>query len=224
MNKTTRRQRVNMEITAPENHIVFHILGFTPLQETDITQHICLCYRSKPPYQVPICTKGNHQHLFLVHDSLAAQFLKQYPNQNCSNDICLLVDSPNDQVEVLIDHLQHGWRGVLNSERTQNDLMKAINIILDGGLWFPRRALDSFIINTIDHYYHQEFIQSVSENFDLTKKEQAVMHHLLHGYSNKQIASQMFISLNTVKTHIKNIMMKTDCHSRHAFINKVSQL
>ena len=213
-----------MEITTQVDHIVFHVRGFAPHKETDITQHICLCYQTKSPCQVAARSRDNYQHLFLVHDSSALQFLKQYPNQNCSNDICLLVDSPNNQVEVLIDHLQHGWRGVLNSGCTNHDLMKAINITLDGGLWFPRRALDSFIINTIDHYYHQEFIQSVSENFDLTKKEQAVMHHLLHGYSNKQIASQMFISLNTVKTHIKNIMMKTDCHSRHAFINKVSQL
>lgn len=43
----------------------------------------------------------------------------------------------------------------------------------------------------------------------LTAREKEVVMLLLRGHSTKQVAEKMFISLNTAKTHKKNIFMKT---------------
>jgi len=48
----------------------------------------------------------------------------------------------------------------------------------------------------------------------LTERETEVLRHLARGESNKEIASSLFISETTVKTHVKNIMQKLGVPSR----------
>ena len=51
------------------------------------------------------------------------------------------------------------------------------------------------------------------EEYHLTEKEKDVLQHLISGKSYKMIADAMNISLETVKTHIKNIYTKLHVHS-----------
>ncbi len=48
----------------------------------------------------------------------------------------------------------------------------------------------------------------------LTEKEYEIIEDIFKGLANQQIASKHFISINTVKTHIKNIYAKTEVHNR----------
>lgn len=62
---------------------------------------------------------------------------------------------------------------------------------------------------------------------DLTRKESEVLHCLSEGMRNQQIADQMGLSVNTVKTHLKNIYKKIGVDSRtaairHAILNKLN--
>ncbi len=49
---------------------------------------------------------------------------------------------------------------------------------------------------------------------DLTQREQDVMHTLMQGYSNKEIARRLVISERTVQTHLSNIFSKMNVSSR----------
>lgn len=55
----------------------------------------------------------------------------------------------------------------------------------------------------------------------LTERECEVFHLLLQGKSNREIAETMFISENTVKTHVKNIFRKYKVSSRMELVNAV---
>lgn len=55
---------------------------------------------------------------------------------------------------------------------------------------------------------------------DLSKQEQTVKNLILEGKSNKEIASELFISLSTVKTHITNIYSKLKVSSRQELLRK----
>lgn len=61
---------------------------------------------------------------------------------------------------------------------------------------------------------------SVSETNDgvgeLSEREKEVVNCIVRGLSNKEIAESLFISVNTVATHRKNIARKTDIHSSAA--------
>jgi LuxR family transcriptional regulator, maltose regulon positive regulatory protein len=57
-----------------------------------------------------------------------------------------------------------------------------------------------------------KFAQRLTE--PLTEREQEVLYYLSMDYSNKEIAGKMFISLDTVKTHLKNLYGKLGANSR----------
>lgn len=58
----------------------------------------------------------------------------------------------------------------------------------------------------------------------LTEREFEVAQLAYNGITNSQIAEQTFISLNTIKTHLKSIYLKTDANTRYGLIVKLRQL
>ena len=58
---------------------------------------------------------------------------------------------------------------------------------------------------------------------DLTKKENEIVFNLVDGMSYKMIAAQHNISLETVRSHIKNIYSKLHVHSKADVIRKSLQ-
>ena len=55
-------------------------------------------------------------------------------------------------------------------------------------------------------------------NLQLTKMEYNIILKIWEGMSNKSIADELFISVNTVKTHVKNIFEKFNVRSRNELI------
>jgi DNA-binding NarL/FixJ family response regulator len=58
----------------------------------------------------------------------------------------------------------------------------------------------------------------------LTEREFELMQLVYDGVTNSEIAAKVFISLNTVKTHLKNTFLKLDVNTRLAAINKLREL
>ena len=48
----------------------------------------------------------------------------------------------------------------------------------------------------------------------LSKREQAVLSLVAQGFTNKEIATTLFISEHTVKAHLRNVMEKLHAHTR----------
>ena len=57
-------------------------------------------------------------------------------------------------------------------------------------------------------------IQEFAERFQLSVRETDVFKQILKGCSNGEIAGNLYISENTVKFHIKNLLRKTNCANR----------
>lgn len=53
-----------------------------------------------------------------------------------------------------------------------------------------------------------------AEDWELTEKEVEVLVHLARGLTNAAMAKELFVSVNTVKTHLKNIFAKLDVETR----------
>lgn len=52
------------------------------------------------------------------------------------------------------------------------------------------------------------------QEFDLTEREVEIVNHLIDGKNNKQLAEELYISINTVKKHLNNIFKKTEVNNR----------
>jgi len=59
-----------------------------------------------------------------------------------------------------------------------------------------------------------------NRNKPLSRREQEIFNALLSGVSNKEISAKYFISINTVKTHIKKIYFKMGLKNRIELIDK----
>jgi len=58
----------------------------------------------------------------------------------------------------------------------------------------------------------------------VSKREVEVLECLANGYTTSQVAAQLFVSENTIKTHIRHILEKLDASNRAEAVKKASQL
>ncbi|MFN8807175.1 MAG: response regulator transcription factor [Bacteroidota bacterium] len=58
----------------------------------------------------------------------------------------------------------------------------------------------------------------------ISKREHEVLEWMAKGLSNQEIADKLFVSLNTVKTHISNLFLKLEVSRRTQAIQKAKQL
>lgn len=63
------------------------------------------------------------------------------------------------------------------------------------------------------------FVNSEAVEYKITSREIQIINLIGQGFTNKQIAYQLSISVNTVQTHRKNIMKKTKCTGTAELIN-----
>ncbi|MEM6721864.1 MAG: response regulator transcription factor [Bacteroidota bacterium] len=62
------------------------------------------------------------------------------------------------------------------------------------------------------------------EDVGLSKREYEVLCKLAKGHSNKEIASLLFVSESTIKTHVSNVYTKLDVKRRTQAIQKAKEL
>jgi len=58
----------------------------------------------------------------------------------------------------------------------------------------------------------------------LTEREFTAVQHIYNGNTNNQVAALMFVSLNTIKVHIKNAYLKLDTSSRTMAVVRLREL
>ena len=62
------------------------------------------------------------------------------------------------------------------------------------------------------------------ESLGLTEREMEVLHHIAEGCSNVEIGEKLFVSENTIKTHVSNLFVKLDVKRRTQAVTKAKEL
>jgi LuxR family transcriptional regulator, positive regulator of biofilm formation len=121
--------------------------------------------------------------------------------------VCFNV-APDTHIEQ--DALRLGVRGVLYKEAPTDIYPKAVHAILNGELWYTRKALQRYIEAPIQP---GEGVNSEAV-LKLTQRERTILGMIAKGGSNKKIAEELCISPHTVKTHIYNLFRKINVANR----------
>lgn len=66
--------------------------------------------------------------------------------------------------------------------------------------------------------------QKELEKLNLSSREYEILQLLAKGYSNADLAGNLFLSLSTIKTHVSNLYFKMDVKSRTQAIEKAKRL
>jgi DNA-binding CsgD family transcriptional regulator len=72
---------------------------------------------------------------------------------------------------------------------------------------------EDFVLNT-----------SLISQLELSKREMEILNLLAEGHSNQEIASKLFVSISTVKTHLQNLFEKLDVKRRIQAVEKAKRL
>lgn len=94
-------------------------------------------------------------------------------------------------------------------EEWQTELPRAIDSILQGQLWVSRDVLETFM------RHETALLESqLRAGHLLTAREEQVVHMVMRGLANKEIANSLEISERTVKFHVSNILSKLQLDDR----------
>ncbi len=112
--------------------------------------------------------------------------------------------------EKIFSAIKSGANGYLLKKDNHQKLLDAIEAVYKG-----ESPMNGMIAAKVLDYFqkHQKNSTSLFQS-NLTQREKEILQLLIKGLSYKEIASNIFISLETLNSHIKNIYRKLDVHSR----------
>ncbi len=115
----------------------------------------------------------------------------------------ILILTVYEQEDKIFKALGNGASGYLTKNTPPEKIIEAIREVMEGGgpmsAHIARMVISSFKRN---------------EQTPLTRRETEILEQIATGKSRKRIADELFIDLETVKSHIKNIYHKLDVHSK----------
>lgn len=131
-------------------------------------------------------------------------------------DISILMLTVYDESEIVYDALCAGAYGYLVKKTPPSMLIEAIKEVYDGGSPMSSRIARQ-VITSFRNYINQSTINS---QYNLSSREKEVLQHLADGSNYQEIADELFISVDTVRHHIRNIYKKLQVHSQSEAVAK----
>ena len=130
-------------------------------------------------------------------------------------DVQFLMCTSHNHAEATFNALCAGATGYLLKTSSSEKLIEAIRDIYKGGS--PMSAeIARMVVNSFP---------DKKKNVDLletfTTREQEILYALAKGFQYKEIADQLFISIETVRTYLRKIYEKLQVHSKVEALNKV---
>jgi DNA-binding NarL/FixJ family response regulator len=124
-------------------------------------------------------------------------------------------DSPDD----VIATIRAGARGYVTKSISPRDLADAIRRVVEGDAVFSPR-LAGFVLDA----FATVPVGAVDPDLDqLTAREQQVLRLIARGYTYKEIAQQLTISVKTVEAHVSAVLRKLQLSNRHELARWASE-
>jgi len=106
--------------------------------------------------------------------------------------------------------LRAGARGYLLKESTEADLLAAVRAVAAGQAWLSPEVSDAVL---------EDYRKHVTNPMDLlSAREREVLQLIAEGRTNKEIATQLGLSVYTVEAHRGNLMEKLNLHSGNELV------
>jgi DNA-binding NarL/FixJ family response regulator len=135
--------------------------------------------------------------------------------KNDAPRILMLTISRHD--EDLFGAIAAGADGYLLKDAEPEELRKAINLVAEGkSVLSPE--VTSRVLKAVSSSH------GIPSDIALSKREMDVLKCLAGGMTSSQVASELFISENTVKTHVRHILEKLEAANRAEAVSRAIQL
>ena len=125
----------------------------------------------------------------------------------------IILTSHNDEKEVL-NSLKAGANAYCSKEINPQRLIEVVRSVADGAAWFAPSIAHVVLKASANSPSFETNETDNRKNYDLTSREAQILKLMTEGYSNMEIAQILFISINTTKAHVANILQKLEVDDR----------
>jgi DNA-binding NarL/FixJ family response regulator len=124
----------------------------------------------------------------------------------------VVIMTAHDDERLLVEAVEAGASGFLGKEEAANEVLQAAKAAAEGEV-----LIDPSVLTRLLHQVAREREarrEATSLLDDLTDREREILQLLAEGMRNDGIAEKLFISPQTVQTHVRNILGKLRVHSK----------
>lgn len=122
----------------------------------------------------------------------------------------IILTSHNDEKEVL-DSLKAGANAYCSKEINPSRLVEVVHSVLDGASWFDP-SISHVVLKAATNSNAPD--ANAKAIYNLTSRETQILKLITEGYSNNEIAKELFVSINTTKAHVASILQKLEVDDR----------
>jgi DNA-binding NarL/FixJ family response regulator len=123
-------------------------------------------------------------------------------------ELLIIMLTVHQDDEVIFQALKAGANGYLLKKSAPDELIEAIQDVMAGGA-----PMSTTIARKVIQFFHTQGRKS-DDWQELSNREVEVLEHLSRGYTYKEISSQLGISFETVRCHVRHIYDKLQVRSR----------
>jgi DNA-binding NarL/FixJ family response regulator len=124
----------------------------------------------------------------------------------------VVIMTAHDDERLLVEAVEAGASGFLSKDEAANEILAAAKAAADGEVLIDPATLTRLLAQVARQREEQR--DALRLLGDLTDREREILGLLAQGKRNDDIARELFISPQTVQTHIRNILGKLRVHSK----------
>jgi len=125
----------------------------------------------------------------------------------------IIIITVHDDDENVFNAICAGASGYLLKDMSSEKIVTSINEVMNGGA-----PMNLHIAKKVLTMFRDQNVKS--DGYDLSEREKEILKLLIEGFSKKQIAEKIFLSHHTVDSHIRNIYVKLEVHTRGSAVSK----
>lgn len=123
----------------------------------------------------------------------------------------ILIDTGIKQEDIIATLVSYKIHGVLSPRTDLHLFKKALKAVSKGEIWIDNSTVKAFLHNT-------GLLSRTGKINGITEREKEIIEHVCQGCRNKEIASRLFVSEQTVKAHLNRVFRKYNVSSRSQLV------
>jgi DNA-binding NarL/FixJ family response regulator len=129
----------------------------------------------------------------------------------------IVMVSAGHEPRLIVEALERGAEAWVPKDAGFDVLLSAVAEVLRGHLYLPPDALRA-VVDRLVEQSHGPTVPEHSFVDELSTRELEVLRCLVSGMTRVEVAQRLFISTNTVRTHVQNVLKAADLHSTLALV------